>query len=130
MRYELYKQISYKHDTIFFYILESNRFSTLLTYIENLTSDKNVKYIIIDNDTPNPVNYMQLGFDAPPSENEHYAIIYECKLAKEYYRQIKEEYYDCYRNYEITQLLSNSILATAEFQTAVYFEKYTKKAKN
>ena len=49
MRYELYKQISYKHDTIFFYILESNRFSTLLTipYHTSLT-DEELQWIVED----------------------------------------------------------------------------------
>ena len=130
MRYELYKQINHNSDSIIFYITESNRLSFLLSYIENAPLDSTENYMIIDNDSPNPVNYRQLKLSSPPVENEHYQIIYECKLAKEYYRQIKEDDYDdCYLNYEITNLLSNSIFATAKFQTAVYFEKYNAKAK-
>lgn len=130
MRYELYKQINHNSDSIIFYITESNRLSFLLSYIENAPLDSTENYMIIDNDSPNPVNYRQLNLSSPPAENEHYQIIYECKLAKEYYRQIKEDDYDdCYLNYEITNLLSNSIFATAKFQTAVYFEKYNAKAK-
>ena len=41
----------------------------------------------------------------------------------------EDDYDDCYLNYEILKLLCDSILATAEFQTAVYFEKYNAKAK-
>lgn len=129
MRYELYKQINHNDDSIIFYITESNRLSILLNYIENVTLDSAENYMIIDNDSPNPVNHRQLNLSYPPSESEHYRIIYECKLAKEYYRQIKEnDYDDCYLNYEIASLLSNSIIATAKFQTEVYFKKYNKKA--
>lgn len=129
MRYELYKQINHNTGSIIFYITESNRLSVLLNYIENVPLDSVENYMIIDNDSPNPVNYRQLNLSSPPIENEHYQIIYECKLAKEYYRQIKEnDYDDCYLNFEIASLLSNSIIATAKFQTEVYFEKYNTKA--
>lgn len=102
-----------------------------MNYIENFPLDSSENYLILDNDSPNPVNYKQLNFSSPPTESEHYKKIYECKLAKEYYRQIKEDYYDdCYLNYEIAKLLSNSIFATTEFQTAVYFEKYNAKNKD
>ena len=130
MRYELYKQIKYNSDSIIFYITESDRLNFLLSYIENVPLDTSENYMVVDNDSPNPVNYRQLNLSSPPDENEHYQIIHECKLAKEYYRQIKEDDYDdCYLNYEIANLLSNSIFETAEFQTAVYFEKYNAKAK-
>ena len=128
MRYELYKQSHWKDNSIIFYVIESNRLEPLLAYIENFPLDNTEKYLILDNDSPYPINYRQLQLSSPPTENEHYQIIYECKLAREHYRQIKDEDYDdCYLNYEVTKLLSNSILATAEFQTAVYFEKYTAK---
>lgn len=131
MRYELYKQIRWKEDSIIFYVTESNQLKILLNYKESLASGYGENYIIVNNDSPYPVNYRQLNLSSPPTENEHYKIIYECKLAKEYYRQIKEDYYDdCYLNYKITKLLSNSIFATTEFQTAVYFEKYNEKGKN
>lgn len=128
MRYELYKKATWKNDSIVFYVMESNRLEILLTYMENFPSDSKEHYLIVDNDSPYPVNYLQLKLTSPPTENEHYQIIYECKLAKEYYRQIKKDNYDdFYLNYEIANLLSNSIFATAEFQTAVYFEKYNAK---
>lgn len=130
MRYELYKQIKIKDDSIIFYIIENNQLQILLKYIEYFPLDKGENYLIVDNDSPNPINYQQLKLSSPPTESEHYQIIYNCKLAKEYYRQIKEdEYDDCYLNYEIANLISDSILAAAEFQTAVYFEKYNAKAK-
>ena len=128
MRYELYKQISWEDDSIIFYVVECHNLKTLLTYIENYPLNSNENYLIIDNDSPNPINYKQLNLSSPPTENEHYKIIYECKLAKEHFRQMKEDDYDdCYLNYEILKLLCDSILATAEFQTAVYFEKYNAK---
>ena len=124
MRYELYKQISWEDDSIIFYVVECHNLKTLLTYIENYPLNSNENYLIIDNDSPNPINYKQLNLSSPPTENEHYKIIYECKLAKEHFRQMKEDDYDdCYLNYEILKLLCDCILATAEFQTAVYFEK-------
>ncbi len=130
MRYELYKQINHSSDSIVFYIIESSQLSCLLNYIENISLNSAENYIIVDNDSPNPVNYRQLNLSSPPIETEHYKIIYECKLAKESYRQIKEDDYDdCYLNFEIAKLLSNSVIATAKFQTAVYFEKYNAKAK-
>lgn len=131
MRYELYKQISWEDDSIIFYINECHYLKTLLTYIESFPLNSNENYLIIDNDSPNPINYKQLNLSSPPTENEHYKIIYECKLAKEHFRQMKEDDYDdCYLNYEISKLLCDSILATAELQTAVYFEKYNAKSKN
>lgn len=130
MRYELYKQITHNGDSVVFYVIESNHLQSILTYIEDFSLNHTVKYLIIDNETSNPINYKQLGFNSPPTEKEHYRTIYECKLAKEYYHQIieSEDNNNFSLNYEFAKSLSNNILAIAELQTSLYFEKYNAKA--
>lgn len=131
MQYELYKQITYNNDSIVLFIIENNNLQSIMTYIENFPLNDTENYLIIDNNSANPINYRQLGFSSPPTKREHYKTIYECKLAKEYYHQIKEDLCEnCYIGYEFTRTLSNNILAMAELQTSLYFKKYNAKSKN
>lgn len=131
MRYELYEKIIDKEHDVYFYIVESNSLEIILTYMENFPQDRYSKYVIIDNNTPYPVNYFQLGLNQPPSPKQHYNIIYECKLAIEYYNRIKvEEYYDDnFLNYEEINTISNTILEVTNFNTERYFDTYNSKIK-
>lgn len=125
MQYELYEQIFDNDNKILFYKLETNNLKAISVYMEQNALDSNSKYIIINNKPSNPIDYSKLGFIRPPTESEHYDIVFECKLAKEYYYQLKEDDFDdCYLNCEITKRLSNNIFNTAKLQTDIYFEKY------
>ena len=125
MQYELYEQIFDNDNKILFYKLESNNLRAISIYMEQNKLDNKSKYIILNNKPSTPINYLQLGFIHPPTESEHYDVIFECKLAKEYYYQIKEDDFDeCYLNYEITKRLSDNIFNIAKLQTDIYFEKY------
>jgi hypothetical protein len=125
MQYELYEQILDNENKLLFYKLETNNLNAILLYMEQNVLDYKSKYIIVNNNPSYPINYLQLGFINPPTKSEHYNIIFECKLAKEYYRQIKEsDFDDCYLNYEISKKLSNNIFNIAKMQTEIYFEKY------
>lgn len=130
MQYELYEQILDNKKKILFYRLETNNLKAISIYMEQNELDSNSKYIIINNHPSNPINYLQLGFIYPPTKSEHYDIVFECKLAKEYYRQLKEDDFDdCYLNCEISKRLSNNIFNIAKLQTDIYFEKYNSKTK-
>ena len=130
MRYELYTKVTANDQYAYLYVTASDFFETILIYLEDFPVEKHSKYIIIDNDTPNPVNYYQLGLENPPSLEEHQQIVYECKIAKEYRKRIKfEEFDDCYDENEPAFPFEN-IFASAKYQTERYFEKYNSKSTN
>ena len=124
MQYELYEQVFDNENKILFYKLESENLTAILVYMEQNILDNNSRYIIINNQPSHPINYLQLGFNQQPTRNEHYNIIFECKLAKEYYHQIKEDNFDdSFLNYETSKKLSSNIFNIAKFQTDMYFER-------
>ncbi len=125
MQYELYKQVTCNKNRIILFCIESNNMFSISSYMESFPVDSNSKYIILNNHPTSQINYLQLGFDSPPTEKELYDIIFDCKLAKEQHRQIKESYFDeCYLNNELTMKISNSIFSVAKLQTEIYFEKH------
>ena len=125
MKYELYEQIQHNRNKVTFYKFETDNLISLSSYMENHPLANHSKYIVIKNDAPKPLNYTLLGFTNKPTEKEHYDIILECKLAKEYCRQIKEiDFDDNYLNYETTEKLSTNIFSIAKLYTDFYFEKY------
>lgn len=127
MKYELYEQIRCNENIIILFCFESNNMFAISSYMENSPIDSNSKYIILNNVPTSTMNYLQLGFDFPPTEKELYDIIFDCKLAKEQHHQIKESDFDeCYLNSELTTKISNSIFSVAKLQTEIYFEKYNK----
>ncbi len=127
MQYELYEQIICNKNSVILFRFESNNMFSVSSYIDNFPVDSNSKYIILNNSPTSPINFLQLGFDNPPTEKELYDIIFDCKLAKEQHRQIKESYFDeCYLNNELTMKISNSIFSVAKLQTELYFEKHSR----
>ena len=124
MQYELYEQVFDNENKILFYKLESENLTAILVYMEQNILDNNSRYIIVNNHPTYPINYLQLGFNQQPTKNEHYDLIFECKLAKEYYHQIKDDDFDdSFLNYETSKKLSSNIFNIARLQTNMYFER-------
>ena len=129
MRYELYTKISTNGQSSYFYVISSDSFKYIINYIEVFKLTKNSKYIIIDNDAPYPINYNQLGLTGTPSEEEHYKIIYECKIAKEYHSYLTFDFYKDNSINEIDCTLPfEDIVISAKCQTDRYFENYNSKS--
>ena len=127
MQYELYEQVLCNEHRVIFFLFESNNLLAVSSYIESFPTDNNSKYIIVNNSPTNPLDYLKIGFENLPTEENLYDIIFDCKLAKEQHHQIKESDFDeCYLNSELTTKISNSIFSVAKLQTEIYFEKYNK----
>lgn len=128
MRYELYTKVTAYNEYAYVYNISSNDVKIVFNFMELYPLSKHSKYIIIDNFTQNPVNYYHLGLESPPSSKEHYKIIYECKLAKEYYNHIKLKIYCDDLNYEEDdEIPFEAILKSAKNQAEQYFKDYTTK---
>lgn len=84
MRYELYsclRDSDAPYDAII-YILSSNSIDLIREHIEHKARRKDEFYIIVDNQTPFPVDHAMLGLRQPPTNDELYMIIENCKQAK------------------------------------------------
>lgn len=115
MQYELYTQLRNHKNRVIFFILESNNLKSILTYTKKYPLNDNLKYIIVNNCA---FNFSQLGFTEPPTHIEYYNIIFECKLAKEYYRQI------------MNNSFTTDIYNSAKLHTDIYFENLYYNNKN
>lgn len=131
MRYELYQKFLEDNSSYpYLYVTSSDYWGIILNYLEDFPVCKYSKYVIIDNETPNPVNYFQLGLESLPSTEEHYNIIHECKIAKEYYNHIKfDENNEIVFNKGDFKSISEAIFKSAKYQTELYFKAYNAKAK-
>lgn len=127
MRYELYTRTLEHKKYEYYYRFSSDNINNIFLFMENNPSPKKSKYIIIDNNTPNPVNYFQLGLKEAPSTENHYEIIYDCKISKVCYEHITsqntndENYIDDWDN------IFNTIFKTAKNETDLYFKNYNAK---
>lgn len=128
MRYELYTKVNAYDQYAYLYNISSNNMSIIINFMKLYPLSKYSKYIIIDNNTPNPVNHYQLGLENPPSLEEHYQIIYECKLAKGYYNHIKFKEFGDVPYEEDTEIPFEAIFDSAKYQTEMYFEDYNVKS--
>ena len=88
MRYELYTRTLEHKNYEYYYRFSSDDINSIFLFMENNPLPKKSKYIIIDNNTPNPINHFQLGLQEPPTAEKHYQIIYECKISKVCYEHI------------------------------------------
>ena len=125
MQYELYEQLTNNGQRIVSFCIESNNILAISSYMDKFVLDNKSKYIVVNNTPTKPINYLQLGFDHPPTEKEHYDIILECKLAKERFRRITENDFDEYYLYnDLSMRFADNIYSVAKLQTDVYFAKY------
>lgn len=127
MRYELYIRTLENKKYEYYYRFSSNNMNDIFINMENNPSPKTSKYIIIDNNTQNPVNHFQLGLKDLPSTKKHYEIIYDCKISKVCYEHItsqnanNENYIDDWDN------IFETIFKLAKEDTDLYFKNYNAK---
>lgn len=98
MRYELYVKTVAEEVKTYAFIMETKEILLIFNYMENNRLKKPYSYVIIDNFPQSRVNYRQLGFNSMPDMNEHYQLIYECKITK--YLEILEAHKDYNKIYE------------------------------
>lgn len=80
MQYELYSIDKCKGNDVYFYHLSTNNISTVFFYIHQVKPHK--KYIIIDNYSNAPLDYIKLTLKKPLNKNEYEKMLFECKKAK------------------------------------------------
>lgn len=80
MQYELYSIDKCKNDDIYFYHLSTNSIKTIFFYIHQADTKKN--YIIVDNYSDNPLNYIMLKIEKTLNKIDYEKMLFECKKVK------------------------------------------------
>ena len=123
MQYELYTKVTDNDKYAYLYNLSSDNIKIIHNFIKFRPPTQYAQYIIIDNNATSPINHCYLGLEKPHSFDEHYQIVYECKLAKEYFNCIVYNVH-CKNDFDIP---FDKIYKTAKYETELYFEKYNTK---
>ena len=66
------------------------------------------QFIILDNQTPYPLNYTELGFNTPPSETDCYSLVYNCKTVKYKTLSVPEKNFVQFYNFAMELALSET----------------------
>ena len=114
MRFEVYVCHGLEDNDTMRIVLLTDNWKDVCYHITCMGLSPNEQHIVLDNQTPSPLNYKKLGFINPPCETDCYPLVYSCKTAKHKTLSLLQENFVPFYNCAIELAL---------YETLVFFQK-------